>query len=80
MPDQTWVDGHGIDWSTAEILDSAVRAMPEAQQSQIATEFIRALARDCFAELRFEGEITSAAIDWLVSYIELMKPIWAAEE
>lgn len=44
------------------------------------TEFVRVLlSRECTAELRFSGSITREAIDRLLAYIELMKPIWAEE-
>lgn len=37
------------------------------------------LTRDCTAELRLAGKVTSAAIDRLVQYIELMRGVWAEE-
>lgn len=38
------------------------------------------LTRDCTAELRLLGTVTSAAIDRLVQYIELMREVWAEEQ
>ena len=35
------------------------------------------LTRDCTAELRLVGDVTSNAIDRLVQYIELMRGVWA---
>jgi hypothetical protein len=44
------------------------------------TELIRIpLTRDCTAELRLIGEITPAAIQRLVQYIELMTDVWAPD-
>jgi hypothetical protein len=60
---------------------------PAAQTGQAATtpvehyELVRIpLTRDCTAELRLGGKVTSAAIDRLVQYIELMRGVWAEEE
>ncbi|MEO5772904.1 MAG: hypothetical protein ABIQ32_02130 [Sphingomicrobium sp.] len=35
------------------------------------------LTRDCSAELQIVGEVTEAAIERLIRYIELMKDVWA---
>lgn len=41
------------------------------------TETVRvALAKDCYAELRFYGELTDRAVGNLIRYIELMKEVW----
>lgn len=37
------------------------------------------LTRDCAAQIRFNGEVTSAAIDRLVRHIELMREIWTEQ-
>jgi len=45
-----------------------------------AYELIRIpLTRECTAELRLVGEVTSGAIDRLVQYIELMRGVWAED-
>jgi hypothetical protein len=52
---------------------------PEAVYVPVS-ELIRIpLTKDCTAELRLIGEITPAAIQRLVQYIELMTDVWAAE-
>ncbi|MBA2466180.1 MAG: hypothetical protein H0V46_01060 [Sphingomonas sp.] len=42
-------------------------------------ELVIPLTRDCTAELQLVGEVTSAAIDRLVQYIELMRGVWAED-
>lgn len=37
------------------------------------------LTRNCNAELQFDGEVSTKAIDTLVRYIALMKDVWAEE-
>ncbi len=44
------------------------------------SELVRVpLSRECTAEIRFEGSVTREAIDRLIGYINLMKPIWAGD-
>jgi hypothetical protein len=45
-----------------------------------ASELIRLpLTKDCTVELRFEGSVTTQAIDNLIKHIDLMKAVWATE-
>ena len=45
-----------------------------------SSEFIRVpLSRECTVELRFVGAVTKPAIDRLIGYIELMRPIWSED-
>jgi hypothetical protein len=79
-PEDAVVDIKDIDWSTAKVLSPPEAAASVSPTCVPLREFVRMpLSRDCFAELRFEGEITQVAIDRLVAYIELMKPIWVDE-
>jgi len=49
--------------------------------SSSAAEFVRIpLTRECSAELRFSGPITSDAVTRLLRYIDLMKDVWAETE
>jgi hypothetical protein len=48
-------------------------ASPDSKQELIRIP----LTRDCIAELRLVGEVTSGAVERLIQYIELMKGVWA---
>src|SRR5687768_2486204 len=37
------------------------------------------LTKDCSVELRFDGAVTTQAIDNLIKHIDLMKTVWAPE-
>ena len=54
---------------------------PQLQTSNHAGgEYIRVpVTKTCTAELRFIGDVSTEAIDRLMAYIDLMKPIWATE-
>lgn len=57
---------------------------PAREQAPVASaqdfELVRIpLTRDCTAELRLLGSVSSAAIDRLVQYIELMRDVWAED-
>lgn len=50
------------------------------EHSSSAREVIRLpLTKECSIELRFEGPVTTRAIDNLIRHIDLMKDVWAEE-
>jgi len=38
------------------------------------------LTKDCYVELRFEGPVTTNAVDNLIKHIDLMRSVWADEQ
>lgn len=57
------------------------QAVERAPEPAAPFELIRIpLTRECTAELRLVGDVTSSAVDRLVQYIELMRGVWAEGE
>lgn len=51
-----------------------------AEQATPVGELIRLpLTKDCSVELRFDGPVTTKAIDNLIRHIDLMKDVWAED-